>query len=79
MHLGDVLLHLVEATGEEGDVAVALPVHHALLERGEGFGPRKGDRIGPPRLVAGEEHGALRHPELHPPDVVQVPDGFAGV
>ena len=30
MHFGDVFLHFVEFTGEEGDVAVALPVDQAL-------------------------------------------------
>ena len=79
MHFGDVFLHFVEFTGEEGDVAVALPVDQALLERGEGFRPRDRHRIRPPCLITGEQDGALRDAELEPLDVVQVFDGLAGI
>jgi len=60
VRFGDVLLHFVELAGEEGDVAVTLPVDQALLERGEGFRPRDRHRVRPPCLIAGEQDGALR-------------------
>lgn len=54
VYFGGVSLHFAEFTGEEGNVAIALSVDQALLERGEGFRPRDRYRTCPPRLITGE-------------------------
>ena len=73
------LVGFVELHGLEADIAVALAVYDALLERGEGFGPGDGGRAAAEGLVRGDEHGALRHAELQALDVGHLGDRALGV
>ena len=80
MHFGQILLvGFQELHGFKADVAVALAVHHALLERREGLGPGDGGRAAAEGLVGGDQHGALGHAELQVRHVGHLLDGVLGV
>ena len=80
MHLCEILLvGFVELHGLEADVAVALPVHDALLEGGEGFGPGDGGRAAAEGFISGDQHGALGHAELQALHVGHLGDGALGI
>ena len=80
MDFGEVfLVGFVELHGLEADVAVALAVHDALLEGGEGFGPGDGGRAAAEGFISGDQHGALGHAELQALHVGHLGDGALGV
>ncbi len=74
-----VLLRLIDFFGVGPKGASVLPVHEALLERGEQFAVGHRDGAGPERLEHGYFHAVLRDAHLEVMHVFGLLDGTLGV
>ena len=75
----DVLLHLVELHRRHGDERIVLPIHHLLLQGGEGLGPCQRRRIDAPSLIGLNHHLVLGHTDHHTAQIVRIRDRLAGI